>query len=157
MNREIKYVEPTIILNPSMSSPIMNDEIFGPVLPIVTFSHFDEVIELINSRDKPLAVYYFGKSKSNPNSDRLLNETSSGAYVVNEGILHIVNHFIGFGGVGASGYGRYGGFDGFRQWSNPKSVMIRPTLNFSPFNSINPPFTPEKSRKIKKMLNVKGS
>jgi acyl-CoA reductase-like NAD-dependent aldehyde dehydrogenase len=102
------------ILNPSMSSPIMNDEIFGPVLPIVTFSHFDEVIELINSKDKPLAVYYFGKSRSNPNSDRLLNETSSGAYLVNEAIVHLINHEFGFGGVGASGYGRYGGFDGFR-------------------------------------------
>lgn len=81
-----------------------------------------------------MAIYYYGKCYSNPNSDRLLNETSSGAYVVNEAVIQIVNHEFGFGGVGASGYGRYGGYDGFKQWSNPKSVMIKPTMNVWPFN-----------------------
>jgi aldehyde dehydrogenase (NAD+) len=144
VNRSIKYVEPTIILNPEDNSPVMQEEIFGPVIPIITFKDIDQVINIINSKDKPLAIYYYGKCYSNPNNDRLLNETSSGAYVVNEAIIQICNHEFGFGGVGASGYGRYGGYDGFKQWSNPKSVMIKPTMNVWPYNQLGPPFTPQK-------------
>jgi len=144
VNRSIKYVEPTIILNPENNSPVMQEEIFGPVIPIITFKDIDQVISIINSKDKPLAIYYYGQCYSNPNNDRLLNETSSGAYVVNEAIIQIVNHEFGFGGVGASGYGRYGGLDGFKQWSNPKSVMIKPTMKLWPFNQLAPPFTPQK-------------
>jgi aldehyde dehydrogenase (NAD+) len=87
VNRNIKYVEPTIILNPEAKSPVMQEEIFGPVIPVITFKNIDEVVELINSKDKPLAIYYYGKCYNNPNSDKLLNETSSGAYVVNEAII----------------------------------------------------------------------
>ena len=134
VDRNIKYVEPTIIVNPDLKSPVMQEEIFGPVLPVIKFSRIDEVIEFINDKDKALAVYYFGKCYSNPNRDRLMNETSSGAFLVNEVIMHITNHELGFGGVGASGYGRYGGYDGFKQWSNAKSVMIKPSMNIPPFN-----------------------
>lgn len=63
-----------------------------------------------------------------------MDETSSGAFTVNEVMMHIVNHEFGFGGVGQSGYGRYGGIEGFKQFSNPKSVMVKPTTNFYPFN-----------------------
>jgi acyl-CoA reductase-like NAD-dependent aldehyde dehydrogenase len=69
---------------------------------------------LINSKDKPLAVYYFGRPFWNANRDRVMNETTSGAFSVNEVLFHIAQHFFGFGGVGASGYGRYGGFEGFK-------------------------------------------
>jgi aldehyde dehydrogenase (NAD+) len=140
VNKAIKYVEPTIIVNPELKSKVMNEEIFGPVLPIITFKNIDEAIDIINKKDKPLAVYYFGKSYNNPNRDKLNDETSSGAFSVNEVMMHMVNHGFGFGGVGASGYGRYGGYEGFKQFSNPKSVMIRPTLNFAPFNQLRPPY-----------------
>ena len=63
-----------------------------------------------------------------------MDNTSSGAFVVNEVMMHMVNHEIGFGGVCASGYGRYGGYEGFKNFSNPKSVMIKPTTNFYPYN-----------------------
>lgn len=134
VDRDKKYVEPTIIMNPEMTAPVMEEEIFGPLLPIITFKAIDEVIELINKKDKPLAVYYFGKVLGNTNKERLLKETSSGAFVQNEVMLHMINHEFGFGGVGPSGYGRYGGYEGFKAWSNPKSVMIRPSLNFYPYN-----------------------
>lgn len=114
VNRDLKYVEPTIILNPEMNSTCMQEEIFGPILPIVTFSNITEAINLINSKDKPLAVYYFGRSFMNANKDRVNNETSSGCFSVNECLFHITNQFFGFGGVGASGYGRYGGYEGFK-------------------------------------------
>ena len=83
-----------------------------------------------------------------------MNQTSSGAYCVNEAVLHIVNHGFGFGGVGASGYGRYGGHDGFKQWSNPKSVMIKPTMNMFPYNQLAPPYTDGKQSLIKKLLKL---
>lgn len=81
VDREAKYVEPTIILNPELNDEVMEEEIFGPVLPVLTFTKIDEVINLINKKDKPLAIYYFGKVLGNSNKERLLNETSSGAFV----------------------------------------------------------------------------
>lgn len=115
VDREIKYVEPTIIIDPEIDSPLMTEEIFGPILPIRTFNQFDEVIDHINAGDKPLAIYYFGKVVgNNPNKDRLINETSSGGFLTNDAIIHSANHELGFGGVGASGYGRYGGYEGFK-------------------------------------------
>ena len=84
VNRDIKYVEATIIVDPQPSSDVMSEEIFGPILPVLSFSKIDEAIDFINKKDKPLAVYYFGKAFYNANRDRLLNETSSGQFVVNE-------------------------------------------------------------------------
>ena len=135
----------------------MQEEIFGPIVPIITFKTIDDVIEIINSKDKPLALYYFGKCYSNPNYQRIMNETSSGAFVVNEAIVHIVNHGFGFGGVGPSGYGRYGGYDGFKQWSNPKSVMIKPTLNVYPYTQMVPPFVGSKQTLIRQLIKIRGS
>jgi aldehyde dehydrogenase (NAD+) len=114
VDRDIKYVEATVVVDPKPDAPIMEEEIFGPVLPVISFTKIDECIDLINSKDKPLAVYYFGKCYSNPNRDRLMDETSSGQFVVNEVMMQMVNHEFGFGGVGASGYGRYGGYEGFK-------------------------------------------
>ena len=145
-----------MIVNPDLNSSVMQEEIFGPVVPVITFKTIDDVIETINSKDKPLAIYYFGKCYSNENSQRLMHETSSGAFVVNEAIVHIVNHGFGFGGVGPSGYGRYGGYDGFKQWSNPKSVMIKPTLNVYPYTQMVPPFSPGKQTLIRTLIKVRG-
>jgi acyl-CoA reductase-like NAD-dependent aldehyde dehydrogenase len=114
ITKNIKYVEPTVIINPKLDSLVMQEEIFGPILPIISFRAIDETIKIINEKDKPLAVYYFGKRNSNVNRDRLMNETSSGAFVQNEVMLQMVNHAFGFGGVGGSGYGRYGGYEGFK-------------------------------------------
>lgn len=101
----------------------MKEEIFGPILPIITFKDFDKVVdENIKKRDKPLAIYYFG-SNSSKNYQRILNSTSSGACVTNDILTQTVETDLGFGGVGGSGMGRYGGYEGFKQWSNPKAVV----------------------------------
>lgn len=84
VDRDIKYVEPTIIVNPSLDSECMREEIFGPVIPVVTYDKFDEVIRMVNEKDKPLAVYYFGASFNNSDLNKLIDETSSGALVVND-------------------------------------------------------------------------
>jgi aldehyde dehydrogenase (NAD+) len=122
----------------------MTEEIFGPVLPVISFRNITEVIDHINDGDKPLAVYFFGTVRNNANKERLEVETSSGAFVTNEAIIQIINHEFGFGGVGASGYGRYGGWEGYKQWSNPKSVMIKPSFYGYPANQLVAPFTPAK-------------
>jgi len=101
-------------LNPKLDSEAMNEEIFGPILPIISFSNINEAIDVVNNKDKALAVYYFGRPYWNDNLCRVNNETTSGAFLVNEVISHIVNPSFGFGGVGGSGMGRYGGFEGFK-------------------------------------------
>lgn len=125
----------------------MKEEIFGPILPILTFNDFSEVIKTINGMDKPLGIYYFGSNSwRNANMMRVKNETSSGAFLVNEMALHPCNPDLPFGGVGASGYGRTHGYEAFKQCSNIKSMMMKHPMNFYPFNVVFPPYTPDKQR-----------
>ena len=92
----------------------MKEEIFGPILPVFTYKNIQEAIDFIHRIDKPLAVYYFGRnSSSNPNMRRLKEETSSGAFLVNDIAIHFLNADTPFGGVGGSGYGRCHGKEGF--------------------------------------------
>ena len=91
-DRETKHVEPTMILKPDLDSELMTDEIFGPILPIITYRSFDEVVDFINDRDKPLAVYYFGVPDS-MHSTQLKDETSSGAFMTNDCVMHAVSHY----------------------------------------------------------------
>jgi acyl-CoA reductase-like NAD-dependent aldehyde dehydrogenase len=100
----------------------MKEEIFGPILPVITYSSFSDAIEIIRSLDKPLVIYYFGPHRSD-NFQRLEAETSSGTLICNETMIHLGNSNMPFGGVGGSGYGRYHGFEGFKQFSNTKGVM----------------------------------
>ena len=100
--------------------------------------------------DKPLGIYYFGKNSSgNKNLMKLKNETSSGAFLVNEVALHYLNAGSPFGGVGKSGYGRCHGKEGYIQCSNQKSIILKPVLNFYPFTVTAPPYTPHKEMMIK--------
>ncbi len=90
-----RYIEPTVLDNVSPDSPVMQEEIFGPIFPVLTFRNISEVTEFITSREKPLALYYFGK-----NGDYVLKHTSSGGSCLNDTILHIANEHVPFGGVG---------------------------------------------------------
>ena len=120
----------------------MSEEIFGPILPVFTVKNIEESIDFINKRDKPLAVYYFGKySWRNKNMVAVKERTSSGAFLVNEMAVHFLSASLPFGGVGASGYGRCHGKEGFLQCSNTKSVMLKMPINVWPFNVTMPPYT----------------
>lgn len=99
-----KYIQPTIVRNPKDSSALMQEEIFGPVLPILEFEDINEVIKLINSKPKPLALYYFGPFGST-NRQLIESRTSSGAFAVNEACFHLISQDLPFGGVGLSGTG----------------------------------------------------
>lgn len=135
INKEKMSIEPTLI-NASVSDKCMGDEIFGPVLPVIAYTDLNEVIGYINSKEKPLALYIFSSDRKKQN--RLINETSSGACLINDVILHIANNNLPFGGVGNSGMGRYHGKESFRSFSNMKAVMKSSTLIDIPLKY--PPF-----------------
>jgi len=128
----------------------MSQETFGPILNVLTYKNMDEAIKVINSKPKPLAVYYFGtNSNKNENLMRLMRETSSGAFAVNDICNQIINEYLPFGGVGESGYGRLHGKDGFECCSNKKSVLRKVPLNFYPFSVAMAPFTESKQSVIR--------
>jgi len=119
-----RYISPTIIDEVKPDFPIMQEEIFGPLLPVMTFEKIDTVIEYVNSHEKPLAFYYFGKNKQ---AKDVLSKTTSGGGCVNDTLMHITNHHLPFGGVGNSGMGRYHGHDSFLAFSNARAIVTTPT------------------------------
>ena len=151
VNKEKKFIEPTVILQPSLESGIMKEEIFGPVMPVFPFKDIREVIKYINKGEKPLAVYYFGEP-TGANSVLLSSQTSSGSYVTNECIVQILNHHTGFGGVGMSGQGRHGGFEGWKQFCNKKAIFLK---NASPMflaKMAAPPYTAKTEKTLRKWI-----
>ena len=123
-----RFLEPTILTNVSPDAPVMQEEIFGPIFPVLTFKHIDDVISFVTKREKPLALYYFGTDDKN-----ILRHTSSGGTCINDVIMHIVNHKTPFGGVGNSGMGAYHGKDSFLTFSHRRSVIKTPTWVDMPF------------------------
>lgn len=117
------YIDPTVLVCSSFNDPIMQSEIFGPILPIVTVVGEDDAIGLINSRDKPLSMYIF--TTSNKVIKRFQDETSSGSICVNDTVLHLVAEALPFGGVGKSGIGAYHGKHSFKTFSHQKAVLVR--------------------------------
>jgi aldehyde dehydrogenase (NAD+) len=116
-----RYVAPTVLANVGWDSPAMREEIFGPILPVLTFSGLDEAIERVNERAKPLTLYVF--SHSQPNIDRVLSRTSSGGVAINTVVVQYANPYLPFGGVRESGQGSYHGWYGFRTFSHERSVF----------------------------------
>ena len=130
-----KYISPTIIDNITPSDPVMQEEIFGPILPVMTFNNINEVIKYINDNEKPLAFYYFG---TNSNGKDILLKTTSGGGCINDTLMHIANHHLPFGGVGNSGMGKYHGLGSFLAFSNSRAIVSTPTwidlpLKYVPF------------------------
>ena len=123
-----RYIEPTILDNVSPDSPVMQEEIFGPIFPVLTFRNISEVTEFVASREKPLALYYFGK-----NGDYVLKHTSSGGSCLNDTIMHIANEHVPFGGVGMSGMGSYHGKLSFDAFTHYRSNIVTPTSMDLPF------------------------
>lgn len=134
-----KFIAPTIIDNVQADFKIMQSEIFGPILPVMSFNHIDETIDYINKNEKPLAFYYFGKNK---NAKDILAKTSSGGACINDTLMHVSNHNLPFGGVGNSGLGNYHGQNSFFAFSHKRAVVTNPTwidlpLKYIPFKYFN--------------------
>jgi len=128
-----KYIAPTIIDDVSPDFRIMQDEIFGPILPVMTFKHIDEAIGYVNKNEKPLTFYFFGKNKQ---AKEVLSKTTSGGGCINDTQLHIANHHMPFGGVGNSGTGNYHGRESFLAFSNLRSIVSSPTWIDLPFKYV---------------------
>ncbi|MGU8188922.1 aldehyde dehydrogenase [Clostridium perfringens] len=137
-NRKTFQIEPTILKNVTWNDPVMEREIFGPIFPILPFENLDEVIRLVNSKDKPLAIYYFSEDKNK--IEKVLNSTSSGGVTINDTLVHVSSSHLPFGGVGNSGMGEYHGKYSFDLFSNKKGVMNRKTfldlkIRYAPFQN----------------------
>jgi len=121
-------IAPTLVLDATEDMKIMQEEIFGPLLPIKTYKETDETIGYINENDRPLGLYYFGQDKAE--EEKVLNTTTSGGVTVNDVIMHISMEDLPFGGVGPSGMGAYHGIDGFKEFSHPKAVYTQAKASF---------------------------
>ena len=123
VDRENRVFLPTLVFGASAATALMQEEIFGPILPVVPYRTLDEAIAYVNARPRPLALYYFDESSSRV--DRVLAETMSGGVTVNDCLYHLAQHNLPFGGVGPSGMGHYHGFDGFQTFSKKRGVMVQ--------------------------------
>ena len=128
--REERYIAPTLLSDVNPSAPVMQEEIFGPVLPMITFDEREEIVRFITEREKPLAFYYFGKEEK---GWKMLRRTSSGGACINDTIMHIANEGLPFGGVGNSGMGAYHGKLSYDAFSHYRAVVVTPTWLDLPF------------------------
>jgi aldehyde dehydrogenase (NAD+) len=143
-----RFIEPTVIVDPDPDAPIMDEEIFGPLLPVVTVDSIDAAIDFVTERPKPLALYVF--SGSSETVDRVLGATSSGGACVNHTLLQQATTGLPFGGVGPSGMGQYHGRAGFAAYSHYKSVLTKPTK--PELKVMYPPYTSVKDRIVRAAL-----
>lgn len=120
-NEEELYIEPTILGNISLQDPVMQEEIFGPILPIIGFDNKEEVVAWVEKNPFPLALYIYAEDSSV--QEYYLSRLRFGGCCINNGIIHLANPYLPFGGVGPSGTGQYHGKSGFETFTRPKSVM----------------------------------
>jgi len=143
-----RFIEPTLLDGITFESPIMQEEIFGPLLPIITYKNLDECIRFIQSRPRPLALYIFTESKAN--RERILSTCSFGGGCINDVIMHIVTPYMPFGGVGYSGMGDYHGKKSFDTFTHYRSILSQSTrmdvnLRYMPYDD-------KKLRLLKKVM-----
>ncbi len=125
-NLEKRHIEPTILSDVLFEDKIMEEEIFGPILPIITYNNLQETIDIVKSMPKPLSCYIF--TEENTTKNKIFNEISFGGGCVNDAVMHISNSHFGFGGVGESGMGSYHGEEGFKAFSHYKSILDKSNL-----------------------------
>ena len=141
-------IAPTILVNVRWDSPIMQEEIFGPVLPVIVFRRIDEVIPVLKEMEKPLALYLFTHDAGV--QEQVLSQVPFGGGCVNDTVIHLSNSRLPFGGVGLSGMGKYHGKYSFDTFTHEKSVVVKGTR--PDVNMRYPPFTGEKLKKLRKFL-----
>lgn len=138
------FIAPTILNNVSMDTQVMNEEIFGPILPIITYKTIDEAVAIINAKEKPLALYIYSKSKKNINT--VINNTRAGGTCINHNAIHFFNLNLGFGGSNNSGIGRGHGDEGFKAFTNPRGIMHQRIPNA--LDILTPPYNDFKQKLI---------
>lgn len=142
----------TVLQNVNEDMRVMQEEIFGPVLPVKTYRNLDEVIDYVNDRDRPLGLYYFGETENDKR--KVLDRTISGGVTVNDVIFHIAQHDLPFGGVGPSGMGAYAGHDGFKEFSHAKAVYRQPKVNIAKIAGFLPPYGSATEKTLKQQMKL---
>ena len=132
-----KYIAPTIISNLSEEASLLQEEIFGPILPIILYTSLEEAVDYINAKERPLALYMYSKSRANTN--KVIQNTRAGGTCINNNIIHYANHNLPFGGVNHSGIGKSHGFYGFKAFSNERAVIKQHTFGVTEL--LFPPYT----------------
>ncbi|MBP8264357.1 MAG: aldehyde dehydrogenase family protein, partial [Pseudomonas sp.] len=125
-----------LVLDVTDDMQLMQEEIFGPILPVLPYDQLDQALAYINQRDRPLALYYFGYNKAE--QQYVLSHTHSGGVCINDTLLHVAQDDLPFGGIGPSGMGHYHGHEGFLTFSKAKGVFIKQRFNAARF--IYPPY-----------------
>jgi coniferyl-aldehyde dehydrogenase len=138
--QEHRKIPPTLILDPTDDMKVMQEEIFGPLLPVKTYSSMDEAIGYVNSHDRPLGLYYFGDDAAE--QEKVLSSTTPGGVTVNDVIFHVAQENLPFGGVGPSGMGSYHGHDGFLEFSHRKAIYTQIKKDIGPLQAMRPPYGP---------------
>lgn len=144
-------IAPTLVINPGDDAMCMQDEIFGPILPIKTYQKFEETIDYINNHPRPLAAYFFGKDKAE--EKRFLTGTTSGGVSINDVMFHMLQKDIPFGGIGPSGMGAYHGIEGFKTFSHAKGVYRQPNrIPFAKMAGFMPPYGEASEKSIRQKV-----
>lgn len=128
----------TILRNVNDDMKVMQEEIFGPILPVMTYDSIDQAIDYVNAHDRPLGLYYFGNDKAE--EEKVLSRTISGGVTVNDVLFHNAMEDLPFGGVGPSGMGNYHGLDGFKTFSHMRAVYRQPGLDIAGMSGFKPPY-----------------
>ncbi len=128
----------TIVRNVNDDMKVMQEEIFGPILPVMTYDTIDSAIDYVNAHDRPLGLYYFGQDKAE--ADKVLSRTISGGVTINDVLFHNAMEDLPFGGVGPSGMGNYHGADGFKTFSHARAVYRQPGLDIAKLSGFKPPY-----------------
>jgi coniferyl-aldehyde dehydrogenase len=128
----------TIVRNVNDDMKVMQEEIFGPILPVMTYETIDSAIDYVNAHDRPLGLYYFGQDKAE--ADKVLSRTISGGVTINDVLFHNAIEDLPFGGVGSSGMGNYHGADGFKTFSHMRAVYRQPGLDIAKLSGFKPPY-----------------
>jgi coniferyl-aldehyde dehydrogenase len=136
--QEHRKIPPTLIINPTDDMKVMQEEIFGPLLPVKTYGSIVEATDYINAHDRPLALYYFGQDEAE--RERVVDATTSGGVTINDVIFHVAQEELPFGGVGPSGMGSYHGLDGFKEFSHRKAIYKQIKNDIGPMKMLRPPY-----------------
>jgi coniferyl-aldehyde dehydrogenase len=143
-------IPPTLVVKPVEKLKVLQDEMFGPVLPFLTYRDFEETIDYINARPRALAAYYFGSDAIEQKA--LAKRTTSGGMCINDVLMHAGQEDLPCGGVGASGMGHYHGLEGFRTFSHAKSIFSQTGINVAKLAGMLPPYNKNTERTIASLL-----
>ncbi len=140
----------TIVRNVTDDMKVMQEEIFGPILPVMAYDSIDQAIDYVNAHDRPLGLYYFGQDKAE--EERVLTRTISGGVTVNDVLFHNAMEDLPFGGVGPSGMGSYHGLDGFKTFSHARAVYRQPGIDVAKLSGFKPPYGKQTEATLKREL-----